>query len=123
MDAEHPILKNANQKGLSYPCTVLVAPDGRIFQFESKDISKIYDEILETALGEKLRSAFPDVFAVVLWVEGEDDAKNRLISQKVKQECEAIESIMPGMPKIVKQGPLSVSVSKEDFQNEKVKRY
>lgn len=120
LDAEHPVIKNALQKGIKFPCTVLVAPDEKIFQFEEKDISKIYDQILETALGEKLRTTFPDVFAVVVWIEGEDATKNLVMGNKVTQECAAIENIMPGMPKIVKKGPLSIGVTKDDFQNERL---
>jgi len=71
-------------------------------------------------LGKKLRTAFPYVFAAVLWVEGENEIKNRLTKTKVKQECAAIENIMPGMPKVVKNGPLEISISKSDFQTEKL---
>ncbi|MGQ7870932.1 hypothetical protein [Sunxiuqinia sp. sy24] len=119
-DLQHPIVKSVQQKGIKFPCTVLVAPDGRIFQFDEKDISTVYDEVLESALGQKLRRDFPDVFAVVVWIEGENEAENRVIADQVQHECEAIENIMPGMPKIVEKGPLTIAVTKDDFQNESV---
>ncbi|MBQ0721794.1 MAG: hypothetical protein KBT89_16530, partial [Gammaproteobacteria bacterium] len=119
-DSEHPVIKNAKQKGLKFPAVVLVAPDSRMFLFEGNDISKIYSEILESGIGVQLRTVFPDVFAAVLWVGGEDVEKNEIANKKVLQECDAIENIMPSMPKIVRKGPVSITVSKNDFQNEKL---
>ena len=120
IDVEHPVVKNAKQKGMKFPAIVLVAPNSRMFLFEGNDISKIYSEILESGLGKNLRTVFPDVFAAVLWVEGEYIEKNKIAKNKVQFECDAIENIMPGMPKIVKNGPLNIAVSKNDFQNEKL---
>jgi hypothetical protein len=120
MDKEHPLVKNANAKGLTFPCTLLVSPEGRVFQFATNNISNIYDEILESNLGQELRTAFPDVFSVVVWVEGKNTEQNLIVEQKVKEECDAIENIMPGMPKLVKQGPSYIAISKENFANEKL---
>ena len=41
-------------------------------------------------------------------------------AEKVKAECMAIENIMPAMPKIVKRGPHSISIAKNQFQAEKL---
>ncbi len=120
LDSEHPIIKNAKQKGVKFPAIVLVAPDSRMYLFDGNDISKIYPEILESGLGVNLRTVFPDVFAAVLWVEGEDIEKNRIAKNKVQQACDAIENIMPSMPKIVKKGPVNIVVSKNDVRNEKL---
>jgi hypothetical protein len=119
-DSEHPIVINAKEKGLEFPVIVLVAPDSRMFSFHGTDISKIYSEILDSPLNVRMRMAFPDVFAAVIWVEGNDAGKNRMVANQVKKDCDAIENVMPGMPKIVKQGPVDISVSKSDFQNEKL---
>lgn len=119
-DVEHPIVINAKQMGIQFPATVLVAPDGRIFQFQGNDISKIYAGILESELGTNLQTVFPEVFAAVIWIKGEDETKNQLAKVKVQQECAAIENIMPGMPKVVKKGPIEVAITKNDFQKEKL---
>lgn len=119
-DSEHPIVINAKQKGFKFPRTVLVAPNGSMYSFDENDISKIYSEILDSPLNVKMRSVLPDVFAAVIWVEGEDVEKNRIAQNKVQQECDAIKNIMPGMPKIVKEGPVEIVVSKNNFQNEKL---
>jgi len=117
-DSEHSIIINAKQKGLKFPVTVLVAPDSRMFVFEENDILKIYNKILESGLGVNLRNIFPDVFAAVIWVGGKDAEKNRIAGQHVRKDCDAIENIMPGMPKVVKHGPVEIAISESDFQNE-----
>lgn len=119
-DSEHPIVINAKEKGLEFPVIVLVAPDSRMFSFNENDISKIYSEILDSPLNVRMRTAFPDVFAAVIWVEGNDAEKNKEVANQVKKDCNAIENVMPVMPKIVKQGPVNIFVSKSDFQKEKL---
>ena len=74
-DSEHPIVINVKQQGLKFPVTVLVGPDSRLFSFRRNNIAEIYSEILDSPLNVKMRSAFPDVFAAVIWVEGEDAEK------------------------------------------------
>lgn len=119
-DSEHPIVINAKQKELKFPVTVLVAPDSRLFSFEGNDISKIYSEILDSPLNVQMRMAFSDVFAAVIWIEGKDIEMNRKAGQQVRKDCDAIENVMPGMPKVVKQGPVDIAISKNNFQNEKL---
>jgi hypothetical protein len=119
-DLEHPIVKGAKKQGLEIPATVLVAPDGRIFPFEGNDIKEIYNKILDSPLNVKLRNVLPDIFAAVIWVEGKNLEQNSLVRKKIKQECDAIENIMPGMPKVVKEGPLEIGITTNDFQNEQL---
>ena len=120
LDEQHPILISARQNGIKFPCNILVAPDGRLFQLEDSGMEKIYAEILETPLGRKLRTTFPDVFAAVVWVEGKDADKNLLFEAKINEVCKTIENLMPAMPKIVKNGPVSIAVSKQDFREERI---
>ncbi len=119
-DVEHPIVKKAKQKGVQFPAIVLTAPDGRLYLFKERAISEVYQEILESTLGLSLSHLFPEVFAVIVWLEGEDAEKNQTAENKLKQACKDIESIMPNMPKMVKKGPVSISVSREDFQRERL---
>ena len=120
LDMEHPIILNAKKQGLTFPTIVLVAPDGRLFEFEENDLEIVYDQVLESVASVTLRSVFSDVFAVVLWIEASDDEKNNRAKIKIQKECDAIENIMPGMPKIVEKGPMNIRISKDNFQNEKL---
>jgi hypothetical protein len=118
VDKEHPIIIAAKEKGISFPATVLVSPDRRIFLFGETDFLKIYKKVKDSFLREKMRLNYPEVFAVVFWVNGKDADKNKLIKTKIRQECDAIENIMPSMPKIVKRGPIWMEISGKDFQKE-----
>ena len=84
-----------------------------MFLFDGNDISKIYSEILESGLGVNLRTVFSDVYSAVLWVEGEDAEKDEIAKNKVQQECDAIENIMPSMPKFVKNGPILIWIFRQ----------
>jgi len=119
-DDEHPIVISAKEQGLSFPATLFVAPDRRIFVFQESDFESIYSKAKDSFLREKMRTEYPDVFAQVFWVKGKHAEQNRRFSSKVLEECRAIENIMPSMPKMVKQGPVAFGAGEEDFEKEKV---
>jgi hypothetical protein len=119
-DAEHPVVKNAKQHGIKFPATVLSAPDNRLYLFEGNNILKIYSEILESKLGLKMGTLFPDIFAVAFFVEGKDARKNKTALIHINKDCADIENLMPNMPKIIKNGPVVIPVSTGDFKSEKL---
>lgn len=116
----HPVVSTAIEKGIAFPATVLVSPDKRIFQFEESDFSKIYSKVKDSFLREKMRAIYPEVFAVVFWVNGKDSEKNKQAKIKILQECDAIGNVMPSMPKIVKKKPVLMEIMADDFQYEKL---
>lgn len=119
-DSEHPVVMAAKEKGLSFPVTVLVSPDRRMFVFKDNNSKTIHSRVKESFLREQMRKQYPGFFAVVLWVPGKNEDKNLAFAKKVQDECGAIENIMPSMPKLVKQGPVSLKVSVDDFEKENV---
>jgi hypothetical protein len=119
-DAEHPVVRNAKQSGIKFPATVLVAPDNRLYIFERNDILKIYSEILKSKLGLRMGSLFPDIFAIIFFVEGNDAQKNKTALIHINKDCADIENLMPNMPKNIKNGPVIIPVLADDFKSEKL---
>lgn len=117
-DNEHPVVMAAKENGLLFPATILVSPDHRVFVFEDNDFQSVYSRVKDSFLREWMRKQYSDVFAVVFWVPGKDEDKNRSFATKVQDECDAIENIMPSMPKLVKKGPVALKVSPDDFLKE-----
>lgn len=120
IDSEHPLVLKAKSKNLRFPVVVLSTPDGRIYPFNNLNQETIFAQSLTSPIRERIRQAFPLVFSVVIWVEGRNTNMNTEMEEKVSAECNAIENIMPTMPKLVKKGPLSVCISQEQFQSEKL---
>uniref|UniRef100_UPI0032180E64 hypothetical protein n=1 Tax=uncultured Draconibacterium sp. TaxID=1573823 RepID=UPI0032180E64 len=117
-DSEHPVVVAAKDKRLSFPATVLVSPNRRVFVLKDSDFSHNYSRVINSFLRERMRRQYPDVFAVVFWIQGKDATLNEIFAKKVEQECADIENIIPSMPKLVKHGPVAMKVSSNDFLEE-----
>ncbi len=120
VDSSHPIILSAIAKGLSFPSHVLVSPRGDMLPFKGVNIDENLKAANNSYFREYLRNSFPEVFAVVVWVEGKTKTENEILERKISEECSAIESIMPNMPKIVKKGPEILKISKVNFEQERV---
>ena len=120
IDTDHPIVVKAKQQGIKFPSTVLMAPNQSILHLAGENFAEIYSGVIESPVRNQLKTNLPEVYAVVFWIKGKDPVKNQRISSKVKEECDAIENIMPTMPKIVEKGPIAISTSETNSTSEKV---
>ncbi len=119
-DREHPLVKQLINRKLSLPELVLFAPDGRMLKLKVNDLSNEVDRVLNSPIRSSLGKDFTEVFSVILMVDGKDETKNEAVARKIESDFERIENILPYMPKQVRNGPVSVRISANDFQSEKV---
>jgi len=119
-DVENPHVKKAISDKSLLPAYLLVAPDGGTLVLEQGEISDIVDRVLNSGIRNSLRNEFSEVFSVVLLIEGRDEVKNAEAGRSIIGDCKRIESIMPYMPKEVRNGPVTIRISAGEFQNEKI---
>jgi len=119
-DVAHPFMKQILENSIPLPAKVLIAPDGRMLVLNEYNLMDALNILKVSPLREKVRCEFIDVFAVVLWFEGDNTQKNRVVEAEMFSNCEQISNIMAHMPKEVKKKPLVIRVSKDDFQKEKI---
>jgi hypothetical protein len=117
-DATHPYVREARNKNKSLPSFMLVAPDGRKLELGLKDSRKLVDMALNSPIRRKMIVEFVDAFSIVLWVEGKDQNRNTIVEDMIQRDCDRIENIMPHMPKEVRNGPMAIRVSANEFDEE-----
>ncbi len=119
-DATHPYVREAHNQQLSLPANLLIAPDGRMLELLTNDLSELADVVLHSPVRNELINDFVDVFSVVLWVEGKDDHINAELESFIQRDCDRIKNIMPHMPKEVRNGPKVIRISTGEFEEEKL---
>jgi len=119
-NAEHPFVKQVLDTRLSLPALVLISPDGRMLKLNNGDLSKHVDEVLDSPVRRRLRNDLFGIFSVILWVDGKNEVLNSKTDNIIKSDCERIESIIPYMPKKVRNGPISIHITASEFMTEKV---
>jgi len=119
-DAANPHVKEAISGKSPFPAYFLIAPDGRKLELGKGEVSEIVDRVLNSGIRNRLRNDFSEVFSVILWIEGKDKMKNTEAGQSIMGDCKRIESIMPYMPKEVRNGPVPIRISAGDFHSEKI---
>jgi len=119
-DAENPHVKEAISNESPLPAYLLIAPDGRMLELGKGEVSEIVDRVVNSGIRNRLRNDFPEVFSVILWIEGKDEMNNTEAGQSIMGDCKRIKSIMPYMPKEIKNGPVSIRISTGEFQREKI---
>jgi len=113
-DHQHPIIKKYKERADALPAKWLIAPDGRELDVSDYALEEALDFILDSQARMRMKEEFPHVFSVILMLEGKDQEDNRRVSTAIDQASEQIENIMPHMPKQVRQGPITVSLSADE---------
>ena len=119
-DGQHPVLNELKEKLIRFPVKVLVSPNGEILELPNQPIDKLVDWVLASETREKFRELCVRNLAVVVWVEGENKTTNVKTGKLIEDVIKEIESILPHLPKPVKNGPKVIRVSENVFQQEKV---
>lgn len=119
-DANHPLVKQIINREINLPALVLVAPDGRMLELNVNSLSEQLDLVIDSPIRRRLSNDFAYVFSVILWVDGKDDIKNSEADSIIVNDCDRIENLIPYMPKKVRNGPMSIHISAEDFKSERV---
>ena len=119
-DATHPFVKQVVSSGVKLPAKVLLAPDGRLLVLSEYSLPVLFDQLLDSPVCRRIRNEFPEVFSVILYVEGKDEQINHKVEALINKDCDQIENSMPHMPKEVKKGPVLVTISNKEMLQEKV---
>ena len=116
-DPSSRIIKFAQKQNLSFPIYVLAAPDGRMLALSENNIDST---TISSPVRQQLIDALPKGYAAVILVEGTSASENNIAQEKVLKACDRVENIMPHMPKQVANGPKMITISNDQFQEEKV---
>lgn len=116
-DDDSAIVKFAKSQKLSFPAYVLAAPDGRMIAISGAKLEK---RILHSSVQSQLVAEMATSYAAVILVESNDDIKNEMARVKISKACTQVANLIPNMPKQVAIGPKLISISTENFEEEKV---
>ncbi len=119
-DHESPLLKKAKAENIAFPARLFIAPNGKMMHMNAGPTTELVNKVLDSSLRRHLKNDFTDTFCVIVWVEGTEESLNTKVEDIVDKECDKIKNIMPHMPKEVKNGPVSIRIHQEDFQQENV---
>ena len=122
-DKHKPIVQLAQKNKLVTPSIFLLSPDNRIYpiQGDNQNIKHIFTKIvLDSPFRKQLRKDIETTFATVICVEGLNQQKNQKAFQWIAEACSQLEELMPLMPKEVKNPPIVLRLTKDDFEKEKV---
>ncbi len=117
-DKTNDIVKFVNSQNLSFPAYVLVDQDGRMLVISDKQ--NVSSGVLSSPVQKQLLANLPLNYASVILVEGDNAISNEVAKQKILVACTRINNIMPNMPKQVDVGPDMITISKAQFEQEKV---
>ena len=116
-DPSSRIIKFAQKQNLTFPVYVLSAPDGRMLALSGNNIDST---TILSPVRQQLIDDLPKGYAAVILVEGTNSSENNIAQEKILKACDRVENIMPHMPKQVANGPKMITISNEQFQEEKV---
>ena len=120
-DKANPIVAFAKNQNIALPGYVLVDKEGRMLTMSEADYkNNLKSSILSSPVQTHLLKNLPLNYASVILVEGTHAEENKKAKETILKSCERITNIMPNMPKQVDVGPDMISISKEQFQQEKV---
>ena len=120
-DKEHPLYKKLRFVDGTKANYFLIFPRGTVLELNNKDVlSKVVDNILESPIRRTLSGLFPEHFAVVLSLGGNEDAVREIATAKIEEACEQVRNVMPHMPKQVRHGPEVVKLKKQNYEQEEV---
>ncbi len=112
------VVKFVNSQKLSFPAYVLVDQDGRMLVVSDK--VNVNSGILSSPIQKQLLANLPLNYASVILIEGINATSNDIAKQSILGACSRINNIMPNMPKQVDVGPDMVTISNNQFEQEKV---
>lgn len=120
-DNDSPIVAFARQQNLSFPAYVLKDKSGRMLALsEAEYKNNLKSSILSSPVQQHLLKHLPESYGSVLLIEGSNAEENKVAKETILKTCERITNIMPNMPKQVNIGPDLITISHNQFQEEKV---
>lgn len=111
----------------SLPALILVSPDQRSLRLPLPDKARVNESIwleLDRTLTSPVREEILDnivkAFAVILLIEGQNPAENRLALENVEQACRKISAMMSQLPKRIENPPHLIVLSSKIINEEKI---
>jgi hypothetical protein len=125
---EHPAMKFLPQlEQETFPAVLLLSPRGSVlasgFEISTdtgvQSLGKLISQVVDSQLRTSLMVQLSRAYGVVLLIEGEEAAANAQAEEVVEEAISEIESQMKFMPKPISHGPVSVTLSRDSFSDER----
>ncbi len=118
---DSPVVAFAKSKNLKFPAYVLVDKNQRMLAMSQDDYNtNLTSGILSSPVQNRLLERLPVNYASVLLIEGSNPLENEEARKTILKACERITNIMPNMPKQVDVGPDMITISRDEFNKERV---
>ena len=123
LDKEDPVLNYLSEnKDRKFPTTLLLSPDGTTVEMpvpkNGSSIEGLLRSIVSSSFRSNIKSMLVRKYAVVLLLTGMNDKENEVASSFAKKDVNELEKIMPRMPKLIKEGPELVVLSRAEMEQE-----
>lgn len=127
-EKEHPALKYLDPNSQSFPCAVLVSPDGQTLNVSiSKDgapfektLSSALDKVVSSPKRGELLEQVSKMYGVIMVLEGPDAEANAKAKKGALAAIEQVTSQMDFMPKEILHPPALVMMDSKSIASEKV---
>jgi len=123
LDKEDPVLNYlSDNEDRKFPTTLLLSPDGTTIEMpvskERGSVEGMLRSIVSSSFRSNIKSMLVRKYAVVLLLSGMNDKENEVASGFAKKDVSELEKIMPRMPKLIKEGPELVVLSRAEMEQE-----
>ena len=125
---DHPAIKLLDPNDASFPCAVLVSPDGQSLPVSvtkpdkpfKKTVRSAIDEILVSPKRKEILLRVSKAYGIVLLLEGPDAGENEKAQKAASVAVEQVVSQMDYMPKPIAHPPELVVMDANSVANERV---
>lgn len=119
-DKDDPVFLEIKNRYPHVPRYVIVSPKGTMLDLSDMEPGVMINQLLHSSITDQLSDNFPDVFCILLWIEGVSEYSNLKADSIISSNCESIENVMPHMPKEVGRGPLAIRITAHNFNSERI---
>ena len=125
---DHPAIKLLDPNDASFPCAVLVSPDGQSLPVSvtkpdkpfKKTVRSAIDEILASPKRKEILLGVSRAYGIVVLLEGPDAGQNEKAKKAASTAVEQVSSQMNYMPKLIANPPELVVMDANSVANERV---
>lgn len=126
-EASHPALAENPWQPEGYPAAVLISSNNAIFPFplppmpiDKDHLWTALQRLVHSPLRDALAKDIVDAYAMILLLEGRDEAENRLMAAAAQGAVEEIEGQMDLLPKPIKKPPQILTLPHAKREEEKI---
>ena len=113
---KNELINYIHQNKISLPAYILASDKRGFIALSKTQVLSVLQSPLALFLQQELSSRY----GVVLLLEGENSAQNKISAQIFESICNKLANLLPNMPKVVHKPPIIKIISKKDFEKEKI---